>query len=161
MLRSQELCESRGGRPGLPVSNSPYGFCGRKTTMNLNRCSEPFPATARPCWHTIRLRCSSDGPPHAATRPKRPVYQTLNRHVACHRTDPMWRVFQDDVSKQAMRPQAQLSALRKPAKTARASHLPAQTIAQKAFTWDNITGPGQVQVGAGTNRRTRDTTLQL
>ena len=23
--RAQELCESRGGRPGLPVPNSPYG----------------------------------------------------------------------------------------------------------------------------------------
>ena len=28
-LRAQELCESRGGRPGLPVPNSPYGLCGR------------------------------------------------------------------------------------------------------------------------------------
>ena len=36
-LRAQELCESRGGRPGLPVpSNSPYGLCGRKATLNLN-----------------------------------------------------------------------------------------------------------------------------
>ena len=25
-----EQCESRGGRPGLPVPNSPYGLCGRK-----------------------------------------------------------------------------------------------------------------------------------
>ena len=32
--RAQELCESRGGRPGLPVPKSPYGFCGRKTTLN-------------------------------------------------------------------------------------------------------------------------------
>ena len=24
--RAQELCESRGGRPGLTVPNSPYGF---------------------------------------------------------------------------------------------------------------------------------------
>ena len=24
-LRAQELCESRGSRPGLPVPNSPYG----------------------------------------------------------------------------------------------------------------------------------------
>ena len=31
---AQELCESRGGRPGLPVSNSPYGLCGRKATLN-------------------------------------------------------------------------------------------------------------------------------
>ena len=26
---AQELCESRGGRPGLPVPNGPYGLCGR------------------------------------------------------------------------------------------------------------------------------------
>ena len=32
--RAQELCESRGGRPGLPVPNSPYGLCGRKATLN-------------------------------------------------------------------------------------------------------------------------------
>ena len=28
-FRAHELCESRGGRPGLPVPNSPYGLCGR------------------------------------------------------------------------------------------------------------------------------------
>ena len=31
--RAQELCESRGGRPGLPVPNSPKGLCGRKATF--------------------------------------------------------------------------------------------------------------------------------
>ena len=31
-FRVQELCESRGGRPGLPVPNSPYGLRGRKAT---------------------------------------------------------------------------------------------------------------------------------
>ena len=31
--RTQELCESRGGRPGLPVPNSPYGLCERKATL--------------------------------------------------------------------------------------------------------------------------------
>ena len=36
-LRGQELCESRGGRPGLPVPNSPSGLCsGRKATLNMN-----------------------------------------------------------------------------------------------------------------------------
>ena len=34
--RSQELCESGGGRPGLPVPNIPYDLRGRKTTLNLN-----------------------------------------------------------------------------------------------------------------------------
>ena len=34
--RAQELYESRGGHPGLPVPNSPYCLCGRKATLNLN-----------------------------------------------------------------------------------------------------------------------------
>ena len=29
------LCENRGGRPGLPVVNSPYGLCERKATLNF------------------------------------------------------------------------------------------------------------------------------
>ena len=37
-LRAQGLCESRGGRNGLPVPNSPYGLCGRNATLNLNHC---------------------------------------------------------------------------------------------------------------------------
>ena len=32
--RAQELCESRGGNPWLPVPNSPYGLYGRKATLN-------------------------------------------------------------------------------------------------------------------------------
>ena len=37
--RAQGLCESRGGRPGLPVPNSPYGPFGREATLNqlINR----------------------------------------------------------------------------------------------------------------------------
>ena len=34
-FRVQELCESRGGRPVLPVPNKPHGFCGRKATLNI------------------------------------------------------------------------------------------------------------------------------
>ena len=30
--RAQEVCESGGGRPGLPVPNSPYRLCGRRAT---------------------------------------------------------------------------------------------------------------------------------
>ena len=33
-FRAQELCGSRGGRPGLPVPNTPYSFRGRKATLN-------------------------------------------------------------------------------------------------------------------------------
>ena len=29
----EELCESRGGRPGLSFPNESYGFCGRKATL--------------------------------------------------------------------------------------------------------------------------------
>ena len=31
--RAQELCESRGGRPGLPASLIVLGRCGRKATL--------------------------------------------------------------------------------------------------------------------------------
>ena len=34
--RTQALCENRGGRPGLPVSNKPDGFCGRKAIPKRN-----------------------------------------------------------------------------------------------------------------------------
>ena len=36
---AEEPCESRGGRPGLPVPTSPYGLCGRKATLE-----EAFPS---------------------------------------------------------------------------------------------------------------------
>ena len=39
LLRAQELCESRGGRPGLPVPNKPYGLCERKAALK-NRAQE-------------------------------------------------------------------------------------------------------------------------
>ena len=32
-VRAQQLCESGGGRPGLPVLSSPYGLCGREATF--------------------------------------------------------------------------------------------------------------------------------
>ena len=35
LVRSQELCESGGGRPGVPVPNKPCDFCGRKATLNI------------------------------------------------------------------------------------------------------------------------------
>ena len=36
-VRAQEVCESRGGRPGHPVPVSPYGLCARKATLNSAR----------------------------------------------------------------------------------------------------------------------------
>ena len=41
-IRVQDLCESCGGRPGLPVPNSPYGLCGRKAILNLNSKRQEF-----------------------------------------------------------------------------------------------------------------------
>ena len=41
VLRAQELCESRGGRPGFPVPNKPYGFCGRKATLIIHGALRP------------------------------------------------------------------------------------------------------------------------
>ena len=38
-LRAQELCGSRGGRPWLPVLNSPFDLCGRRATLK-NRAQE-------------------------------------------------------------------------------------------------------------------------
>ena len=35
LYRAQELCESRGGHPGLYVPDKPYAFCGRKATLSL------------------------------------------------------------------------------------------------------------------------------
>ena len=32
-LGAQGLCESRGGRPGIPAPNSPCGLCGREATI--------------------------------------------------------------------------------------------------------------------------------
>ena len=33
-FRAQQLCQSRGGRPGLPVLDRPYNLCGCKATVN-------------------------------------------------------------------------------------------------------------------------------
>jgi len=35
-VRVQELCESRGVRPGLGVPNKPDGMCGPQTTLKRN-----------------------------------------------------------------------------------------------------------------------------
>ena len=73
--RAQELCESRSGRPGLPVPNKPYGFCGHKATLNLH---EGYMWTN----HTIKVLStpvSNDGACHQITSEK-PVH--TSRHGA-------------------------------------------------------------------------------
>ena len=44
-VRAQELCESGGGRPGLPVPTGPNGFCGRKVMLKRNHVQGPTPTT--------------------------------------------------------------------------------------------------------------------
>ena len=34
--RTQELCESGGGRPGLPIPKSPYSLCRHKETLHCS-----------------------------------------------------------------------------------------------------------------------------
>ena len=57
-LIAQELSESRGSRPGLPIHNSPCGLCGPKATLNCLRARElcesrggrsGFPVHNSPC----------------------------------------------------------------------------------------------------------------
>ena len=39
-VSTEEQRESQGGHPGLPIPKSPYGLCGPKATLNVNRfCS--------------------------------------------------------------------------------------------------------------------------
>ena len=45
-LRTQGLCESRGGLPELPVPNSPYGLCGRRTEITRTRTRTPLTSGA-------------------------------------------------------------------------------------------------------------------
>ena len=81
------ICVSkcRGGRPRLPVPNSPYGLCGREATLNLNlrwrlpsnrrvARGEKAPSTRRTCSFvqccftpTETLRTIRDGVPRTAT----------------------------------------------------------------------------------------------
>ena len=54
-LIAQELCESRGGRPGLPFPNSPYGpCCGRNAAMNERGKTETYRPYHYP-QHYVRL----------------------------------------------------------------------------------------------------------
>ena len=52
-MQGQELCESGGGRPGLPVLDSPYGLCGRKATLNLDLNADQFSSVPTQAKTTI------------------------------------------------------------------------------------------------------------
>ena len=39
------MCKSQGGRPGLPVPNSPYGLCRRNATVNTITCVPTYPSS--------------------------------------------------------------------------------------------------------------------
>ena len=49
VIRAQELCESQGGCPGLPVPNSPYGLCGRKAAFEEEEEEEDSSSELRGC----------------------------------------------------------------------------------------------------------------
>ena len=72
MVSTQKLCESRGGRPGLPVPNSPYGLCGRKATPNLTPESLLKPSNG---FRAQELCESRDG------HPGLPILNTLSVDV--------------------------------------------------------------------------------
>ena len=48
LVRTQELCESGGGRPGVPVPNKPCDLCGRKATLNRECPVSRFGPAVRP-----------------------------------------------------------------------------------------------------------------
>ena len=45
------MCESRGGCPGLPFPNSPYGLCGRKAALNNRNTGQGIASYSRLQWH--------------------------------------------------------------------------------------------------------------
>ena len=70
-VRARELCGSRGGRPGLPVPNRPYGFCGRKATLNSGpqSTSMEVDVAVLDSLSLISLLVSVDVKHHERTRP--------------------------------------------------------------------------------------------
>ena len=61
---AQELCESRGGRPGLPVPIYPYGLCGRKATLKDRKVDVAVLGSPS----RISLMVSVDGKHHESGR---------------------------------------------------------------------------------------------
>ena len=54
--RPPELCECRGGRPGIPVPNSPDGLLisGRKATLKMKTMVVVFVFEERGCeWQSV------------------------------------------------------------------------------------------------------------
>ena len=80
------MCESRGGRPGLPVPNSPYRLRGRKATLSLNggAADAVFGRHMAGCaglsiqrlYTTVSLVSSTTALSHPVTaaRPPQPLY---------------------------------------------------------------------------------------
>ena len=53
---SGAVCESGGGRPGLPVPNSPYGLSGRKVVVVAAVVEEEIMCSVKRLWERGRLR---------------------------------------------------------------------------------------------------------
>ena len=64
-FRAQELCESRSGRPGLPVPNKPYSLCGRQATLKQKQ-------KQKSCFRVEELCESRGGRPGQNKVPNKP-----------------------------------------------------------------------------------------
>ena len=89
-LRVRQPCECRGGRPGLPVPNSPYGLCGHKATLNLNSETQTSGAMWKwrwPSWPSLTVLMASVDVKQQRTAPRPPTFRLDRRWMA----DSEWR----------------------------------------------------------------------
>ena len=85
VFRGQELCERRDGRSELPIPNSPYSLCGRKSALKkksiLFRAKEPCESRGgRPGLHVPNSLYGLCGPKAAAK--KKYIHIKSNCHSA-------------------------------------------------------------------------------
>ena len=55
-VRVQDLCESRGGHPGLPVPNSLHGLSGRKSSLKKKSLGQSSGAVWKKRWMSVIIR---------------------------------------------------------------------------------------------------------
>ena len=80
-------CESRGGPSGLPVLNSPYGLCGRKTTLKLNLSQSHWVSHTEWVSHTVMASTGigrTPPPPHAPSPFRASHYSHAHTHTHTH-----------------------------------------------------------------------------
>ena len=55
-VRVQDLCESRGGHPGLPVPDSLHGLSGRKSSLKKKSLGQSSGAVWKKRWMSVIIR---------------------------------------------------------------------------------------------------------